>query len=100
MQTIVIFQQNGSGESKVAGINQFGEKNFTLKLYNIEADLPPLIDDSSQYLPGTIEADLVLDFLRHRDLSEDLSLLCDRLDIPMIASGRKIRSGNAICPPT
>lgn len=99
MQTIAVFQQNGSGQSKIEGINRFGEKRFRIKLYNIDETLPPILDDTSDYLPDTIEADLVLDYLSHRDLSEDLSLLCEKLDIPMVASGKKITSGKAVCPP-
>jgi hypothetical protein len=41
-----------------------------------------------------------MDFLKHRDLSEDLSILCDKLNIPVIASGKKLTRGKAICPPT
>ncbi len=100
MQTIAIFQQNGSGQSKIAGINKFGDREFALNIYNIDQDLPLVIDDASEYLPDTIEADIVLDYLKHRDLSEDLSLMCHRLNIPVIASGRKISSGKAVCPPT
>lgn len=82
------------------GINKYGDKKFAIKIIDIEENLPEFIDDSSPYLPETIEADLVLDFLKHEDLSEDLSLLCEKLNIPMIASGKKIMSGKAICPPT
>lgn len=100
MQTILVFQQKGSGTSKIEGINRFGDKKFIVKIWDVDQDLPPFIDDSSVYLPQTLEADLVLDFLKHKDLSEDLSLLCEKFKIPMIASGKKIRSGKAICPPT
>ncbi len=100
MQTITIFQQNGSGKSKIAGINKFGDKQFNLNIVNIDEQLPLLIDDTSAYLPQTIDADLVLDFLKHQDLSDDLSILCEKLNIPIIASGKKITTGKAICPPT
>jgi len=100
MQKIVVFQQNGSGKSKVEGINRFGNKKFIVETFDIDEPLPPVIDDSSPYLPETIEADMVLDFLIHRDLSDDLSLLCERLGIPVVASGKKITTGEAICPPT
>ncbi|MCP3940234.1 MAG: hypothetical protein GY710_01960 [Desulfobacteraceae bacterium] len=100
MQTIIVFQQNGSGKSKIEGMNQFGDKKFIVKIVNIDGELPPLIDDSAAYLPKIIEADLVLDYLKHQDLSDDLSLLCEKLKIPVIASGKKITAGKAICPPT
>jgi len=100
MQKIMVFQQNGSGKSKIAGINKFGSRHFFIKTFDIDEALPPVIDDTSQYLPGTIDADIVLDYLKHRDLSDDLSLLCKKFDIPVIASGKKITTGAAICPPT
>jgi thymidylate synthase len=100
MQKIIVFQQNGSGKTKIEGINKFGDKQFKVETFDIDEPLPELIDDTSLYLPNTIEADLVLDYLKHRDLSDDLSILCEKLRIPMIASGKKITTGKAICPPT
>lgn len=100
MQKILVFQQNGSGKSKIEGINKFGDSRFNVETVDIDEPLPPVIDDTSEYLPGTIDADVVLDFLKHRDLSDDLSVLCAKLNIPVIASGKKITSGEAICPPT
>ncbi len=100
MQKIMVFQQNGSGKSKIEGINTFGEKKFLITTFDINESLPLVLDDTSEYLPQKIDADIVLDFLKHRDLSDDLSLLCEKLDIPVIASGKKITTGQAICTPT
>ena len=100
MQKIIVFQQKGSGQSKIDGIETFGEHQFIIETYDIDEDLPDIIDDSSEYLPKTIDADLVLDFLKHHDLSADLAVLCRQLDIPVIMSGKKITTGEAICPPT
>jgi hypothetical protein len=100
MQKIMVFQQNGSGKSKIEGINKFGEKQFLIKTFDIDEPLPPVLDDTSDYLPKTIDADIVLDFLKHQDLSDDLSSLCEKLNIPVIASGKKITTGQAICSPT
>lgn len=100
MQKIIVFQQNGSGASKIAGIKRFGGKDFSIETFDIDEPLPPVLDDTSDILPDIIDADLVLDFLAHRDLSDDLSVLCERLDIPMAASGKKILTGSAICSPT
>lgn len=100
MQKILVFQQNGSGKNKIEGINTFGDTHFIVETFDIDEPLPPVIDDTSDYLPETIDADLVLDFLKHRDLSDDLSMICHKLDIPIIASGRKITTGEAVCPPT
>ncbi|WP_027363176.1 DUF166 family (seleno)protein DfsP [Desulfospira joergensenii] len=99
MQTLLVFQQNGSGKHKIEGIRRFCGPGIELNIVNIDSELPPILDDTSAYLPETIEADLVLDYLVHRDLSEDLSIMCDKLKIPVIAPGRKIISGSALCPP-
>ena len=80
MQKIMVFQQNGSGKTKIDGINKFSEKQFIIETFDIDEPLPPVIDDTSQYLPKTIKADIVLDYLKHRDLSDDLSCLCKKKD--------------------
>ncbi len=99
MQKIVVFQQNGSGKFKIQGMKKFGQDHFQIKTHDIDDVLPPILDDTSEYLPEAIDADLVLDYMKHLDLSEDLSVLCQRLGIPLIASGKKITSGAAICTP-
>jgi thymidylate synthase len=98
-QKIVVFQQGGRGESKVAGIQRYGEGRFDITLITIDQPLPPVVDDASAFLPDTIEADLVLDFLKHPDLSHDLSLLCRKLGIPVVASGKKTMVEGTHTPP-
>jgi hypothetical protein len=100
VQNITVFQQKGSGESKIRGIREYGKNRYCLHTVSVDADLPELIDDSSPYLPGKIEADLVLDFLRHPDLSEDLAEICRQQGIPLVASGKKIRGRDVLTPPT
>lgn len=100
MYRILVFQQNGSGRSKIDGIKRFGSDRFTLNTYDIDEPLPDILDDTTPYLPDYFKADIVLDFLKHRDLSDDLSLLCERLNIPIVASGKKVTTGQAVCPPT
>ena len=100
VQRIAVFQQNGSGEKKIEGIRDYGQGRFALKTVDIDQDLPPVIDDTSEYLPSEIEADLVLDFLRHPDLSHDLALLCRSHGIPLVASGKKTKVEGALTPPT
>ena len=100
MQKILIIQQNGAGERKASGIKRFGKDKFVVKIFDVQTDLPEIIDDGFEYLPDKIDADLVLDFLKHPDLSEDLAVLCDKQNIPVISSGKKIIHENAVCPPT
>lgn len=96
---IVVFQQDGRGESKVKGIQRYGKNRFDITLISINQALPPVVDDTSDYLPENIDGDLVLDFLKHPDLSHDLALLCRRLGIPVVASGKKTTVDGAHTPP-
>ncbi len=100
IQKIVVFQQNGSAMSKIAGIKRFGGNRFNLEVINVEDTLPHIIEDSTSYLPDKIDADLVLDYLKHPDLSTDLSRLCQKNGIPVVASGRKITEGDVFTPST
>lgn len=100
VQKIVVFQQNGSGESKIAGIGRFGGGLFLLEVLSIDGALPPIIDDPEEYLPESFHADLVLDFLRHPDLSYELAKRCAQRSIPVIASGKKLEIKEALTPPT
>lgn len=99
-QRILIFQQNESGEQKIAGIRKYGGDQFELEIFSIDETLPPVLDDTSDYLPSDISCDLVLDFLKHQDLSQDLVTLCTKKKIPIISSGKKIISKWVKTPPT
>ncbi len=100
VQKIMVFQQNGSGESKIEGIRKYGGGRFELKTVSINSPLPDIIDDSDEYLPEEIDADIVLDFLMHPDLSQDLGERCCELGIPVVASGKKNRIEGVYEPPT
>lgn len=99
-QRILVFQQDGSGETKIRGIREHGGDRFDLQVIDIDESLPAVIDDGGRYLPERLDADLVLDYLRHPDLSYDLAERCRRQGIPVVASGRKIRVKGALTPPT
>jgi len=99
-QKIIVFQQNGSGEKKIAGIRRYAGNHFTLEIVSIDTPLPPVIDDTREYLQQNIKADLVLDFLTHKDLSHDLAVICRDRNIPVVASGKKFRIKGAHTPPT
>lgn len=100
VQKILVFQQNGSGEGKIAGIHKYGGNSLVLEIISIDQPIPPVIDDTQGYLPGNLSADLVLDFLKHPDLSQDLANLCRKQCIPLVASGKKIEAGGIHTPPT
>jgi hypothetical protein len=100
MQRVTVFQQKGSGERKIEAVKEHSSDEITIDIISIDDDLPDIIDDTSPFLPGDLDTDLVLDFLLHRDLSTDLAALCARKNIPVIASGKKIDSSWASTPPT
>jgi hypothetical protein len=84
-QRILVFQQNGIGTPKIEGIRQYGGDDFMISVVSIDSGLPAVLDDTDGFLPETIEADLVLDFLTHPDLSLDLCARCRDLSIPVVA---------------
>ena len=99
-QKILVFQQNGSGETKISGIREYGADGFELEIFTIDEPLPDILDDTSAYLPQNIRADIVLDFLTHPDLSHDLAAICNGQGIPVVASGKKLRAPGVFAPPT
>ena len=99
-QNIIVFQQHNSGENKIQGIRKYGGSNFEISIISIDSPLPEVIDDAKDYLPQDIQADLVLDFLKHPDLSLDLALKCRQKNIPVIASGKKLKAEGVITPAT
>lgn len=100
MQKILVFQQNNSGESKVKGIRGRENGYLHLEIFSIDEALPVVIDDSSEYLPEHIQADIVVDYLKHPDLSYDLAMLCEKNNIPVVGSGKKYSGRNLFTPPT
>ena len=71
-----------------------------IEVVSIDDPLPPIIEETSEYLPHTISADLVLDFMKHPDLNHDLAGLCRNQGIPLIASGKKLEIKGVHTPPT
>lgn len=100
LQKVAVFQQNGSGERKIAGVREYGADIIALEVISIDEPLPPVLDDARIYLPKTIDADLVLDFLRHQDLSHDLVQMCVERGIPVVSSGKKRSGERVMIPPT
>lgn len=86
---IVVFEQDGSGQKKIAGIRKYGRDLELSGVINIVAALPEFVDNPEDYIPQDFNGDLVLDYLTHPDLSHYLVRLCREKKIPVIASGRK-----------
>ena len=99
-QKIVIFEQKGKAETKIQGIIEFGNGWFEIEVISMPMDLPSVIDDTVKYFPSHIDADLVLDYLIHPDLSHDLGIFCRQQGIPVVASGKKNRTQGVFTPPT
>jgi len=99
-QKIVVFEQFGSAEHKIRGIRQYGSGLLIKQVVSIDQSLPLVVDEPESYLPDEIDADLVLDFLKHPDLSFGLANKCLALGIPVVASGKKIPVSGLIAPPT
>ena len=89
MFKIIVFEEHGSGEKKIQGITAHGTGLDIIKRYNIEAALPEIVDDPEEFIPRDFNADLVLDFLKHADLSAYLAQVCKEKKIPVVASGKK-----------
>jgi len=86
---IVIFEEHGSGEKKIQAITEHGKGLKIVRRVNIEEQLPEIVDNPEDYIPEDFTADLVLDFLKHPDLSAHLARVCKMNNIPVIASGKK-----------
>jgi hypothetical protein len=99
-QQVLVFQQNGSGEKKIEGIRRYAGDAIDMEVVSIDEMLPPVLDDTEGMLPDRIEADMVLDFLKHPDLSHDLARRCQEQDVPMVASGKKMKMDGVSAPPT
>jgi hypothetical protein len=86
---ITVFEQNGSGQHKIAGIRRYGKDMELADIFSIDDSLPDFLDNPEDYIVDTFTCDLVLDYLPHPDLSHYLIGLCARKKIPVISSGKK-----------
>ena len=50
-QRILIFQQNGSGENKIAGLRKYGGNALALERVPVDQTLPVVIDNTADYIP-------------------------------------------------
>lgn len=100
MYRIAVFQQNGSAEAKIRGILAHGRGLRIERVMDVTEDLPEVIENPESYLGADFDADLVLDFFKHPDLSQALAALCRRKNIFVVASGKKIVGEGVAAPPT
>jgi len=86
---VIVFEQRGSGQKKIAGIRQYGIDVQIVEVFDISEALPEFVDNPELFIPDDFNCDLVLDHLQHPDLSCYLAELCSRKKIPVVASGKK-----------
>ena len=86
---ITVFEQNGSGQQKIKGIEKYGDAVIIQEIININGFFPDFIDDPESYVTDSFSGDLVLDYLMHPDLSHYLVSLCKQKHIPVVSSGKK-----------
>lgn len=86
---IVVFQERGSGEHKIEGVQNYGDEITIQKIYSIDEFLPDFIEDPEDFITDDFSADLVLNFLKHPDLVHHLIALCERKGIAVVSAGKK-----------
>lgn len=99
-QLVWVYLQNQCATCKTQAVERFSNQSIKLKIISIDETLPPIIDDPDPYFPDDIKADLVLDHLKHPDLSYALAEKCRKAGIPVIASGKKENLEGALTPRT
>ncbi len=85
---IIVFQQNGSAEMKIAGIGKYGKNIIIKKIFSIDNIFSEVIDHPEKYINTDFTADLVLNYIRHPDLSDYLVEICQNKAIPVITTGK------------
>jgi len=85
---IIVFQQNGSAEKKTAGIRKYATGIVIKKIFSLDGTFPEIIDFPMEYVPESFDGDLVLNFLKHPDLSDYLVELCEEKNIPVVTTGK------------
>jgi len=85
---IVVFQEAGSAGKKIMGIKQYGKDIVIKKVISIDSALPAVIDEPQDYIDEDFDGDLVMNFLKHPDLSSYLVDICEKKDLPIITNGK------------
>ncbi len=100
MQRIMVIQRGNAAQSKVDWIRKQARDIIITKVLTLKSDLPEVIDDPSGYLPAVIEAELLLDYTRHIDLTIELVRRCHEKGCVVVASGSKARRHGLFAPAT
>jgi hypothetical protein len=95
---ILVFEQNGSGQDKIAGLQRYGQ-GMEVTVVSIDAALPEFVDNPEEFIPSVLEADLVVDYLTHPDLSDFLLEQCQVQGIVAVAPGKRRARGTGVYTP-
>jgi thymidylate synthase len=87
LMNIIVFQQAGSGERKIIGIEKYGKNLHIQQIISIDVALPAVIDEPQKYISPDFDTDLVMNYLKHPDLSSYLIDICEKKSIPVISTG-------------
>ncbi|MBM9602777.1 DUF166 family (seleno)protein DfsP [Desulfopila inferna] len=85
---IIVFQQNGSALKKIEGIKKYGRQLIIKDLFSIDEGFPEVVEFPEEYVKQDFQGDLVLNFLKHPDLSAYLVELCEQKNIPVVTTGK------------
>ncbi len=86
---IIVFQEKGSGVSKIEGVQNYGQGINITAIVSIDVFLPDFIEDPDIFIDNDFSADLVLNFLKHPDLVEYLMRICEEKGLPVVSPGKK-----------
>lgn len=91
---ISVIQEGDAGALKISGITRYGQHLEIVEVLTVPSNLPSLVDSPEAYVPDHFAGDVVLSFIKHPDLLDQLAAVCERRQIPLIASGRTCRYGH------
>ena len=100
MQRIAVYQQEDNARSKIDFIGLQGRDLELVACHDAGGALPELIDEPELLLADPGAVDLVLSYLKHPDLQQELARLCVARGLILIASGQKLSGAGVFCPRT
>ncbi len=88
VMNVIVFQESGSAEKKISGIQRFGRNIVIKEVFSVDTDLPEFVENPEDYIYSDFETDLVLNFLKHPDLSDYLVAICEKKGVPIVTTGK------------
>ncbi len=85
---VIVFQQLGSAEKKIEGIQRFGKNILIREVVSVDEKFSEFVENPEEYIHSDFRADLVLNFLKHPDLSDYLVEVCEKKGVPIVTTGK------------